>query len=606
MGMVLWVVLVLCGLTVAQDCQNGVFLCPTNDCPTHCDDVNFRCYFVHPTSTMPTCDHKALNPVNGNDIGMFIVLFVVLALSSAAGIGGGGLIIPLMMVTASFPTYYSVPLSVTSIVGGSIVRFVIQIRQHHPVDKRRPLIDVPLVLLLLPPILIGTILGVILNSVSPTWLVLVTIFLVLSFVSYETLKKAIALRKQERKPPSLLPTSPATMQLDTITTKDPDTNDTDYASNEPRGLSVHPQRASMSSQRDSHAYESSTDGDVEETGLPSRQEQSTGDHQDQEKSPGVLSHLGGRTHWQLDDADQRNENETRGEEQGKKRVDPELQMKAERAFYSPFLDTITGAQARQLLLAGEMESRHLTPSQEASVLEGIRAAEARFPLGPVLWTFALLAFVVILSLVRGGQSGESFAGVTCGSGAWASVLVACLVVLFVVGAQTANYLRREYNLKVQVGYRFLPGDIHYTPRRTLLLPLTIVLAGFVAGYLGIGAGMIVGPFLLYLGLLPMVSTATTSYLTLFTSASATIQYISLGRVPVDYGVTLFLLSMAASLTGQYAIVKPIKRRKKIYALVFILAAIIVSATILLLVTGSLRFKQQSDDGGHMGFSPLCE
>ncbi len=102
-----------------------------------------------------------------------------------------------------------------------------------------------------------------------------------------------------------------------------------------------------------------------------------------------------------------------------------------------------------------------------------------------------------------------------------------------------------------------------------------------------------------------MSAATTSYLTLFTSASATIQYITLGRVPADYGVTLFLLAMAASVAGQYAIVRPIKRRRKVYVLVFILAAIIVCATILLVITGAIHVKQQADDGGNMGFSPLC-
>ena len=73
------------------------------------------------------CDHKHLSPVNGNDIGLCIVLFIVLALASATGIGGGGLLIPMMMVISTFPTYYSVPLSVTSIVGGSITRFLLQV-----------------------------------------------------------------------------------------------------------------------------------------------------------------------------------------------------------------------------------------------------------------------------------------------------------------------------------------------------------------------------------------------------------------------------------------------------------------------------------------------
>jgi hypothetical protein len=61
---------------------------------------------------------------------LVLVLFVVLALCSAAGIGGGGLIIPLLLIIDSFPTYYGVPLAVTSVVGGSIVRFGVQVRYH--------------------------------------------------------------------------------------------------------------------------------------------------------------------------------------------------------------------------------------------------------------------------------------------------------------------------------------------------------------------------------------------------------------------------------------------------------------------------------------------
>ena len=73
------------------------------------------------------CDHKKLIPLKYNDFLMFLILFVVLALSSAAGIGGGGLIIPLMLITNQLQPFYSVPLSVTSIVGGSIVRFLVQV-----------------------------------------------------------------------------------------------------------------------------------------------------------------------------------------------------------------------------------------------------------------------------------------------------------------------------------------------------------------------------------------------------------------------------------------------------------------------------------------------
>lgn len=116
---------------------------------------------------------------------------------SAAGIGGGALIIPLLAFTESFSTFYSVPLSVTSIVGGCIVRFFIQIQQKHPEEKHRRLVNFHLVLLLLPSMLAGTVLGVLMNSVSPSWLVTIVILVVLVQASFETTKKGLQLRRAQ-------------------------------------------------------------------------------------------------------------------------------------------------------------------------------------------------------------------------------------------------------------------------------------------------------------------------------------------------------------------------------------------------------------------------
>jgi len=49
----------------------------------------------------------------------------------------------------------------------------------------------------------------------------------------------------------------------------------------------------------------------------------------------------------------------------------------------------------------------------------------------------------------------------------------------------------------------------------------------LAGLLGIGGGTILGPLLLEIGLHPVVSTATSNFLVLFTSSSTSIQFILL-------------------------------------------------------------------------------
>ena len=144
-----------------------------------------------PSAPLPTadCDHVGIFQGNvGRDIGLILILPLFLALASAGGIGGGGIVVPILLMLGDFPPYYSIPLSVTSIVGVSIVCFIIQIRRHHPNPRveHRPLIAFDVVLLLLPMALAGTVLGVLLNGVSPNWLVLVTIFFVLTYSSFKT------------------------------------------------------------------------------------------------------------------------------------------------------------------------------------------------------------------------------------------------------------------------------------------------------------------------------------------------------------------------------------------------------------------------------------
>ena len=71
--------------------------------------------------------------------------------------------------------------------------------------------------------------------------------------------------------------------------------------------------------------------------------------------------------------------------------------------------------------------------------------------------------------------------------------------------------------------------MQWTYKRTVVLPLVFVLAGVAAGFLGIGAGLVVGPIFLEMGMYPQVAVATSSYMILYTSFATTIQFLILGN-----------------------------------------------------------------------------
>jgi len=66
--------------------------------------------------------------------------------------------------------------------------------------------------------------------------------------------------------------------------------------------------------------------------------------------------------------------------------------------------------------------------------------------------------------------------------------------------------------KAAVDFQFVEGDVVWTWDQFRLYSFWTFVAGIVAGLIGIGGGMILGPLMLQLGLLPQVSTATTATL----------------------------------------------------------------------------------------------
>ncbi|CAK0887122.1 unnamed protein product, partial [Prorocentrum cordatum] len=75
-------------------------------------------------------------------------------LSAAAGMGGGGVYVPLLLLLCGFSTQEAVPLSQAMIVGGAVVNIVMFCGER-PADPRRPRIDYDVVMMLNPGLAAG-------------------------------------------------------------------------------------------------------------------------------------------------------------------------------------------------------------------------------------------------------------------------------------------------------------------------------------------------------------------------------------------------------------------------------------------------------------------
>jgi uncharacterized membrane protein YfcA len=138
---------------------------------------------------------------------------------------------------------------------------------------------------------------------------------------------------------------------------------------------------------------------------------------------------------------------------------------------------------------------------------------------------------------------------------------------------------KEYTYRFNIGYPFNSTDIKWSTNLFIKFPLYAFISGVMAGLLGIGGGLILGPLLLELGLHPIVSTATSNFLVLFTSSSTSLQFILLGMMNFDYGIACTVASTVGSFVGTIVIQNIVKRTKRNSYLIFTLALVLGISTI---------------------------
>jgi uncharacterized membrane protein YfcA len=106
-----------------------------------------------------------------------------MALSTIAGVGGGGVVIPFCMTFFNFSMKKSISLSGFSILACSITRFIYTYRNKHP-DKDSVVIDYGLASVMLPTVLMGSLLGVMINLMFPALILQIILTCLLLFLTF--------------------------------------------------------------------------------------------------------------------------------------------------------------------------------------------------------------------------------------------------------------------------------------------------------------------------------------------------------------------------------------------------------------------------------------
>lgn len=119
----------------------------------------------------------------------FMLASLGVTLGSSAGIGGGGIVVPVYIIVMGLTPRWAIPLGSVTVLGGSMAAFILNLRRRHPLADR-PIIDWDMILVMEPLVLIGALIGAVLHRVVSEKILTVLLVLLLSVAAHTTLAKA--------------------------------------------------------------------------------------------------------------------------------------------------------------------------------------------------------------------------------------------------------------------------------------------------------------------------------------------------------------------------------------------------------------------------------
>eukprot|EP00559_Dactyliosolen_fragilissimus_P008768 CAMPEP_0184855546 /NCGR_PEP_ID=MMETSP0580-20130426/762_1 /TAXON_ID=1118495 /ORGANISM="Dactyliosolen fragilissimus" /LENGTH=620 /DNA_ID=CAMNT_0027350087 /DNA_START=74 /DNA_END=1937 /DNA_ORIENTATION=+ len=203
----------------------------------------------------------------------------------------------------------------------------------------------------------------------------------------------------------------------------------------------------------------------------------------------------------------------------------------------------------------------------------------QFPREKLIYLIILWIGLAIITFMKGGKGVDSIVGITCKDAMYPILLVFQFLWTLGFAGIFGFKLLKNQSVRAAVDYPFLPNDVIWDTKKDSFYAFFTFVAGIVAGLIGIGGGMVLGPLMLVMGIHPRVSTATTATMIVLTSSSVAVMFVTSGLVPWSYALYFFCICFVGAYIGKKYIDAYVKRTGMASILIGILACIIGFATI---------------------------
>mmetsp|Transcript_127 Transcript_127/g.132 ORF Transcript_127/g.132 Transcript_127/m.132 type:complete len:584 (+) Transcript_127:78-1829(+) len=524
-----------------------------------------------------------------------VVTVLALMIASAGGIGGGGILVPIFILLLRWSPRYAIPLSNITILGGAIMNTGVNLSKRHPLANR-PLIDWDLVLIMEPLTILGALFGSFLNQLLPEFVLILLLAILLAATAKRTMKKGFKLWKQESKENRLRRdegdgTNESAGDYMPVSKSEQPSRE-EAVGTEGSVLDVMELHQSVGSIATPHAVAAFSPlrfPEALEKGDPVLCQRSSGEWcHSRVHSYDAWPSEGGTLTLQVD-------------KYRRKVLDLSKRRHLSRVLVAEgnASNDLTANKRKNkfLIQEGNEDDEDWDGEGGAPVNEKlveILEAESKHSKSKICVLF--LAFVGVLFFDLAKEYSK------CGSYIyWLSAFLTIpWTLIFFFGYR--RYLIRLDKDKRNLGFEFVEGDVRWDSRSTFIYPVLCVFAGFFAGMFGVGGGIIKGPLMLEMGILPIVASANAATMILFTAGTAALSFILFGAVDRDTGILLFVVGIVATGVGQFFLGIAIKRANRQSLVVLSMGSVVVLSAILLTMRSIVEVATK--EGGYSTLTAL--
>lgn len=461
----------------------------------------------------------------------------------SAGVGGGGILVPIFNLVQGLHIKQSTALAQAVIAASGLGSAAYSLTHPHPHIPSQPLVDLTLVLVLTPSLLLGIAVGVLLNAISPPILIIIAIVTVLSTMAYRTFKVANRLKSLEHQA--------AALEALRWSAEDAE-----------RGSDCVPDQLDIDAVAQVHHHHGSVSGVGAVSGAV---------------SVGGATASVGSGGGSRDSFLRRRQLSTR----------PQLNW----------------TQITQLLVLWSLFS--------AIHIEKARNHRCTIPYAVSYVLQIIIAVVGTWYFARQATAPlESDTTTNSNNSQHSSSLLREPLLRGMEedsnGGGTGGTDTNNTTTGVAAIAQHHMSTTVLSKRRLTTATTASVGAGVVAGVIGMGGGFLLNPLLLEFGVHPQVAAATSSFMVLFSSASATVAFAADGRLDPIVAIVFGVTCCISSFVGVYFLAKVVKKRGA-STLVFLLGTVISVGVVATALFDGHRIYKQIMDGRmpEFSFRPFC-